>query len=124
VALGGRLDRAGVAVAAEPLLDGAEADVEAARDLGLCGVAGEGGGDDAASEVERERSGRGRGGTVRLLKPSSYSKVALEGAQAETVRRREAVAATGLSYNTAAKYLAQIRGAGPQAGLRGGGPRA
>ena len=77
VTLGGRCQRAGRTVAVEPLLDGAEADVEAVGDLGLGGVACEGGGDDAASEVERERGGQGRGRMGRALKPSSYSMVDL-----------------------------------------------
>ena len=77
VALGGRLDRAGVAVAPEPFLDGPETDVEAAGDLGLGVAAGERGSDDTASEVEREGSGQGRSGMVSPLKPPSYSMVAL-----------------------------------------------
>lgn len=76
--MGGRLDRAGVAVAPEPFLDGPETDVEAAGDLGLGVAAGERGSDDTASEVEREWSGQGRSGMVSPLKPPSYSMVALD----------------------------------------------
>ena len=84
--LGGRRDRSGGAVAVEPLLDGAEADVEAACDLSLGGVACEGGGNDAASEVERERSGQRRSGTMRALKPPSYPMVALNRADGSLER--------------------------------------
>lgn len=49
MALGGRFDRSGGAVASQPRLDGAQADGEALSDLGLSGVAGEGGGNDAAA---------------------------------------------------------------------------
>jgi hypothetical protein len=59
----------------EPLLDGSETDGEALSDLGLRGLAGECGGDDAAPEVEGERSGHGRKWKVRALKPPSYPMV-------------------------------------------------
>ena len=51
-AVGFRLDRAGVSVAAEQILDGGEADGEAVSDLALGGAAGEHGGEDASAEVE------------------------------------------------------------------------
>lgn len=94
--------------------------------------------DERARISERTRAGlrRARAAGVRLGRPSKLEahRTALTGvidgvaarvasgeldeAVAETARRREAVAATGLSYNTAAKYLAQIRGAGPRAPKR------
>ena len=100
--------------------------------------------DERARISERTKAGlrRARAAGVRLGRPSKLeahrgqlqavisgvaARVAsgeLDEGAAETARRREAVAATGLSYNTAAKYLAQIRDAGTQAGLRDGGPRA
>ena len=89
--------------------------------------------DERARISERTKAGlrRAKAAGVRLGRPSKLgahrgqlqavidgvaARVAvgeLDEAVAETARRREAVAATGLSYNTAAKYLAQIRDAGP-----------
>ena len=88
--------------------------------------------DERARISERTKAGlrRAKAAGVRLGRPSKLEahRAALEGViggvaarvaageldegAAETARRREAVAVTGLSYNTAAKYLAALRAAG------------